>query len=119
MPAKKAKIGMYNRRLQLIRPITVANDFNEKFTKDVIEFESFPARRIDGDKTEDESSTGNKSASVLSVDWDLRYIPLHKLAIDTTWKLRDLHDKRVYKVVAPATEIGWREGILVKTEFVE
>lgn len=119
MPVKKAKIGMYNRRVQLIGPLTVANDFNEKLTKEDVIFSKYPARKIEGEKSEDEAIKGNKIISVLSVDWDLRYIPLAKLGITTKWKIRDLYDGRVYKVVAPVSEIGWREGILVKTELVE
>jgi len=120
---RKKGIGIYDRRVQLIRPATVTNEYYETGTGEELVFDGYPAHKLEKVNAQDNENSKQHVISLLTVEWDLRFIPQlirdPETTINNTWKLRDLTDNRVYKVVAPATEIGRGQGILIKTELVE
>jgi repressor of nif and glnA expression len=112
------RAGKYDRRIQFLEAETIVNDFNEASTGElVIKFDNFPACRLDNVQTADKEVVSNSLRSILSVDYEIRFIP--GLDIKTSWVIKDLFDGRTYKIVAPVSEIGRQQGLLIKAEFVE
>ena len=120
---RRRGLGRYDRRVQLIRPITVTDEYYETGTGEEFVFDGYPAHKLEKVTAQDNENSKQHVFSLLTVEWDLRFIPqlvrVPETTINNTWRLKDLTDNRVYKVVAPATEIGRGDGILIKTELVE
>lgn len=121
---RRRGLGKYDRRVELIRPADMDDDpYYEQGTAEKVVFTRYPACKLENIGAQDNENSKQRVISVLLVDWDLRFIPQlvrdPGKTINNTWKLRDLFDNRIYKVVAPAAEIGRGDGILVKTELVE
>lgn len=114
----KRLAGKYNRRVQVIKPTTIVNEANEENTgPDEIVYSGYPACRLEKEYSGTEGIDNGVRRSELRVDWDLRFIPI--LHIKPDWKLKDLTDGIVYRVIAPSIDIGRRNGLLVKTEIIE
>lgn len=112
------RAGKYDRRIQFLEPETIVNEVNEQSTGElIIKYDNFPACRLDKILATDEEVVSNASRSILAVDYEIRFIP--GLDIETSWVIKDLFDGRIYKIVSPVSEIGRREGLLIKTEYVE
>lgn len=109
--------GWFNRKVELLRPVTVENDFNESQTSYEPAYSGWPARRLDKLSSEDENVKGNAARSILSHDWELRFAP--NLELNSKWQIRDMLDGKIYQVVAPVSEVDFRVALLVKTEIVE
>lgn len=120
---RRRGLGRYDRRVQLIRPVNVVNEYYEAGTGQEVVYDKYPAHKLEKSSAQDNENSNQRVISILSVDWDLRFIPLlirdKDKTINNTWTLKDLTDNRTYKVVAPASEIGRGDGILIKTELVE
>lgn len=120
---RRRGLGRYDRRVQLIRPVTVQNEYYETGTGEQIVYDKYPAHKLEKATAQDNENASQRVISILSIDWDLRFIPSlirnQEQTINNTWILKDLTDNRTYKVVAPASEIGRGDGILIKTELVE
>lgn len=114
---KNRLAGKYDRRVELIRPINSTNSFNEPLTSQEVVYSNFPAKKFDLPSGDGESKDGNIVQVKIEIDWEIRFIP--GLTIDTTWKIRDMHDGQVYEITSPPTEVGRREGIKLKTKVVQ
>ncbi|MCE7038989.1 hypothetical protein [Dyadobacter sp. CY312] len=114
----KIVAGHYNRRLQLIKPTAVRDPVtNEEKIEDVVAYSSYPAYRDDRPTGEGENLDSNLVSGKVRVAWEIRFIP--KLGIKTDWKIRDIFDGTMYTIVAPPTEIGFREGYRLLTEIAQ
>ncbi len=109
--------GRYNRRVQLLQPKTVTDEYNEAKTEFVVVFDMYPAQRMDTTSTKDEEQSNRIVKGLAVVEWRLRYIPTLDIRID--WEIKDLLDGKTYEVIEPATEIGRQEAIRVLTKIVQ
>jgi len=109
-------VGIYDRRVQILEPVEIADEYNEKQLVFSVKYGSFPAGKLDDSKTDDESLTGRIVQSDSIVRWQLRFVP--NLGIKTSWKIKDLFSGLTYEVIAPVEEVGRREAWLVKTRIV-
>jgi hypothetical protein len=113
----KKGAGAYNRRVQILKPKTIPNKFNEKKTSFEVVYEKYPAKRLDAVSKADESLENHLIAGSSVVEWDLRYI--RTLQIKTSWRIKDIFDGKTYEIIAPATEKGNGQGIRVLSKLIE
>lgn len=121
MQDRRRGVGQFDRRIQLIKPVSVPNRLNEPKTGEEIVYSNFPAWRKDPGLTDEQNTKNNASRSVTEVDFEIHFIPdlmIGANKILTDWKIKDEFSGEVYKVVAPATELGRRYRILIHTELV-
>ena len=104
-----------DRRVEFLKPSATADAFNENVGFESV-YLSFPAHRKDSTSKQDESLSDNLIQGVANVEWEIRFLP--GLEIKTNWRLKDLHDGKVYEVIAPPVEIGRRQGIRITTKIV-
>ncbi|MCF0060123.1 head-tail adaptor protein [Dyadobacter chenwenxiniae] len=110
--------GIYDRRIAILRPQTIVNDFNEEFTGEMkVVYTGVAANREDTSKTDAEDVVSNVMRSILFYDYRIRFMV--GLDIKTSWQIKDLFDGRIYKIIAPVSEVGRREGLLIKTQYIE
>ncbi|MCF0074477.1 head-tail adaptor protein [Dyadobacter sp. CY261] len=114
---RRRGIGIYDRRIQILEPVSEANDYNEDQLSFEVKYGSFPAGKLDSVSEVNEAMEGQVIQSAARVDWQLRFVP--DIGIKTSWKIKDLFSGLTYQVIAPIQEIGRREAWLVKTQIVE
>lgn len=110
-------MGIYDRRIQILEPAEVVDDYNEKQLSFAIKYDNFPAGKIGNSTTDDEVLDGRIVQSASQVRWQMPFVP--DLGIKTSWKIKDLFSGLTYEVVAPVEEVGRREAWLVKTRILE
>ena len=111
------RAGKYRWRIEFLEPVDVVNDFNEKDTEHHVKYTNFPACKVEKNRSSDESNEGNQIQTTLKVEWLIRFIP--GLEIDSNWRIKDLFENRIYKIISPVEEVGFRQEYLIKTEFVQ
>jgi len=110
--------GRYRWRVQLIKPTLIRDpDTNEEKLEDVVVYSNYPAMKREQPTGQSETLSANAIFGKTRVTWELRFIP--NLGIKTDWKIRDMFDKTVYNVIAPSTELDFRQGYLVLTEVAQ
>jgi hypothetical protein len=109
--------GRFDRRVNLLRPVDVENEYNEAQTSYVPAYSNFPAHRKDSVTTDGEQQDAKAIQATNITEWELRYIP--NLGVKSTWRLVDVFNKQVYQIISPVTEIGRRQAYRVKTMIVE
>lgn len=109
--------GLYNRRVTLQKPANGRGAFNEPQTVLVPVVANLPAFKS-------KEPTGGKEGleldkalrSEIDQEWKVRYFGSEMPK--SNWVLIDEYGIR-YQVISPATEIGKRQGWVLKTKVVE
>ena len=117
MPTQdKRGAGKYDRRIEILEPTNAVTDTNEPQLVYVPKYYNFPACRLDA-SGESEDQNNRVVEGKLKVEWEIRFI--QNIGIKTNWRIRDTHDGQTYKLIAPPSEIGRRQGMKLVTELVQ
>jgi len=117
MPDNRTLSSKMDRRIELSRPTTSVDAYNEAQTVFETVYTNFPAHRKDGSSNEDETQENKVVRGESRVEWEIRFLP--GLDIKTTWKIKDLHDGKTYEITSPPTEIGRRQGIRIVAKLIQ
>jgi len=117
MSDNRIQSSKLDRRIELSRPTTSVDAYNEAQTVFEVLYTNFPAHRKDSTSNEDETQENKVVRGESRVEWEIRFLP--GLNIKTTWKIKDLHDGNNYEIIAPPTEIGRRQGIRITTKLIQ
>lgn len=112
---RRRGVGIYDRRIQILEPVELADEYNEKQLVFQEKYSSFPAGKLDDVKDVNEALDGRLVQSASQVFWLLPFVP--DIGITTSWKIKDVFSGLTYKVIAPVEEVGRRKSWLVKTEI--
>lgn len=107
---------LFDRRVELLRPVNTVNSYNEDQLVYEVAYSNYPAKKEDSSQG-DESQEGNIVRAESETGWEIRFIP--GLAINATWKLKDMYDGKIYEIIAPPSENGRRISIKIKTKVVQ
>jgi len=105
-----------DRRVEFLKPSASVDSFNENVAFETV-YSNYPAHRKDSASKQDESQSNNLIQGIAMVEWEIRFLP--GLSIHTGWRLKDLHDGKIYEITAPSVEIGRREGIRITTKIIQ
>lgn len=109
--------GRYDRRIRLMKPVETENEYNETDIEFEIAFSNYPAHRKESVTTDSEQLDGKVVQATNITEWELRFIP--NLNIKSTWQLVDMFNGMTYQIISPATEIGRRQALRIKTMVIE
>lgn len=116
MQDRRILASKLDRRVELSKPSTSADAFNENVLFQVV-YSNFPAHRKDSTSNQDENLDNNLIQGESRVEWEIRFLP--GLDIKTNWRLKDIHDGKMYEILSPPTEIGRRQGIRIVTKLIQ